>query len=223
MSDAPGDDAFETITSRASAREADQARRFVQDTQALPGAAAAAKRRAPPWQQAPANTKPRADGTLVKALARAWRWQRRIESGRAKSITDLAEQRGDNRLRLTAPAADLPGAGHRRGDPRRTAAERAEAGGGAAERAACKERPGHGPARERRATAVIQCCRRFRRICGPEQRVDEIARRVAVVGCGRRGSDHGSTAGNIGGSLNTGADHLHHTSPGDRRQGRASA
>ena len=38
--------------------------------------------------------KPRADGTLVKALARAWRWRRKIESGRAKSITDLAEQEG---------------------------------------------------------------------------------------------------------------------------------
>ena len=38
--------------------------------------------------------KPLGDGTLVKALARAWRWRRKIESGRAKSITDLAEQEG---------------------------------------------------------------------------------------------------------------------------------
>jgi hypothetical protein len=29
--------------------------------------------------------------TLVKALVRAHRWRRRIESGQAKSITDLAE------------------------------------------------------------------------------------------------------------------------------------
>jgi hypothetical protein len=36
--------------------------------------------------------KPRRDETLVKALVRAHRWRRRIESGQAKSITDLAEQ-----------------------------------------------------------------------------------------------------------------------------------
>ena len=38
--------------------------------------------------------KPRRDETLVKALVRAHRWRRQIESGRAKSITDLAEQEG---------------------------------------------------------------------------------------------------------------------------------
>jgi hypothetical protein len=38
--------------------------------------------------------KPRRDETLVKALVRAHRWRRRIESGRARSITDLAEQEG---------------------------------------------------------------------------------------------------------------------------------
>jgi hypothetical protein len=42
---------------------------------------------------APAR-KPRRDETLVKALVRAHRWRRKIESGRAKSITDLAEQEG---------------------------------------------------------------------------------------------------------------------------------
>jgi hypothetical protein len=36
--------------------------------------------------------KPCRDETLVKALVRAHRWRRRIESGQAKSITDLAEQ-----------------------------------------------------------------------------------------------------------------------------------
>ena len=36
--------------------------------------------------------KPRRDETLIKALVRAHRWRRRIESGQAKSITDLAEQ-----------------------------------------------------------------------------------------------------------------------------------
>jgi hypothetical protein len=38
--------------------------------------------------------KPRPDETLMKGLVRAHRWRRRIESGRAKSITDLAEQEG---------------------------------------------------------------------------------------------------------------------------------
>ena len=32
------------------------------------------------------------DDTLVKTLVKAHRWRRRIESGKAKSITDLAEQ-----------------------------------------------------------------------------------------------------------------------------------
>jgi hypothetical protein len=36
--------------------------------------------------------KPRRDDTLIKALVRAHQWRRRIESGKAKSITDLAEQ-----------------------------------------------------------------------------------------------------------------------------------
>jgi hypothetical protein len=38
--------------------------------------------------------KPRADDTLIKALVRAHRWRRQIESGKAKSITDLAEHEG---------------------------------------------------------------------------------------------------------------------------------
>jgi hypothetical protein len=45
----------------------------------------------PEGAAAPAR-KPSRDETLVKALVRAHRWRRRIESGRAKSITDLAEQ-----------------------------------------------------------------------------------------------------------------------------------
>jgi len=42
---------------------------------------------------APAR-KPSRDDTLIKALMRAHRWRRRIESGAARSITDLAEQEG---------------------------------------------------------------------------------------------------------------------------------
>jgi hypothetical protein len=36
--------------------------------------------------------KPRRDDTLIKALVPAHRWRRGIDSGRSKSITDLAEQ-----------------------------------------------------------------------------------------------------------------------------------
>jgi hypothetical protein len=38
--------------------------------------------------------KPRPDEILIKAVIRAHRWRRRIESGQARSITDLAEQEG---------------------------------------------------------------------------------------------------------------------------------
>jgi hypothetical protein len=57
--------------------------------------------------------KPRRDETLVKALIRAHRWRRRIESGQAKSITDLAEQEGvtDAYVCRVLPA-HLPGARH---------------------------------------------------------------------------------------------------------------
>jgi hypothetical protein len=41
-----------------------------------------------------ANLRWRGLETLIKALVRAHRWRRQIESGRAKSITDLAEQEG---------------------------------------------------------------------------------------------------------------------------------
>jgi hypothetical protein len=42
---------------------------------------------------APAR-KPSRDETLVKGLVRAHRWRLRVESGKAKSITDLAEHEG---------------------------------------------------------------------------------------------------------------------------------
>jgi hypothetical protein len=38
--------------------------------------------------------KPAHDETMNKALVRAHRWRRRIESGQAQSITDLPEQEG---------------------------------------------------------------------------------------------------------------------------------
>jgi hypothetical protein len=48
---------------------------------------------APEGVAAPAP-KPSRDGAVVKALGRAHRWRRKIESGRARSITDLSEQEG---------------------------------------------------------------------------------------------------------------------------------
>ena len=47
-----------------------------------------------PEGSAAPTPKPRPDETLVKALVRAHRWRRKIETGQAKSITDLAEQEG---------------------------------------------------------------------------------------------------------------------------------
>ena len=38
--------------------------------------------------------KPSRDETLIKALVRAHRWRRKIESGQARSVTDVAEQEG---------------------------------------------------------------------------------------------------------------------------------
>jgi hypothetical protein len=59
---------------------------------------------------APAN-KPQPDGTLVKALARAWRWQRMLDDGVYASVSDIAEAERINcsyvsrvlRLTLLAP------------------------------------------------------------------------------------------------------------------------
>ena len=42
-------------------------------------------------------TKPQPDGTLVKALARAWRWQRMLDDGVYASVSDIAEAERINR------------------------------------------------------------------------------------------------------------------------------
>jgi hypothetical protein len=77
------------------------------------------------------------NGTLIKALVRAHRWRRRIESGQAKSITDLAEQQGvtDAYVCRLLPA-DLRRTRDRGSDPGRATAEGAEAGRDASEWAA---------------------------------------------------------------------------------------
>ena len=55
--------------------------------------------------------KPQPDGTLVKALARAWRWQRLLEEGVYASVSEIGEAEGIDkgyvsrilRLALVAP------------------------------------------------------------------------------------------------------------------------
>jgi len=57
--------------------------------------------------------RPRVDNTMVKAIARAHRWKRHMESGRFASVTELAEAEKINQsylcrvLRLTLLAPDI--------------------------------------------------------------------------------------------------------------------
>jgi hypothetical protein len=37
------------------------------------------------------TSKPQPDGTLVKALARAWRWQRMLDEGRFASVSEIGD------------------------------------------------------------------------------------------------------------------------------------
>jgi hypothetical protein len=59
------------------------------------------------------SSKPQPDGTLIKALARAWRWQRMLEEGRFASARELAEAERVGHsyvcriLRLTLLAPDV--------------------------------------------------------------------------------------------------------------------
>jgi hypothetical protein len=46
---------------------------------------------APDGSELVPTTKPQPDGTLVKALARAWRWQRLLDTGVYTSVTEIAE------------------------------------------------------------------------------------------------------------------------------------
>jgi hypothetical protein len=58
-------------------------------------------------------SKPQPDGTLVKALARAWRWQRMLDEGCFASVRELAEAERvslsyiSRVLRLTLLAPDI--------------------------------------------------------------------------------------------------------------------
>jgi hypothetical protein len=69
---------------------------------------------APDGSEIVPSSKPQADGTLVKALARAWRWQRLLgESGEHGTLAELADAEGISRsyvcrvLRLTLLAPDI--------------------------------------------------------------------------------------------------------------------
>ena len=46
---------------------------------------------APDGSELTPPTKPQPDGVLVKALARAWRWQKLLDRGVYSSVTEIAE------------------------------------------------------------------------------------------------------------------------------------
>jgi hypothetical protein len=58
-------------------------------------------------------TKPQPDGTLVKALARAWRWQRMLDDGVYASVSDIGDAENISKsyvsriLRLALLAPDI--------------------------------------------------------------------------------------------------------------------
>jgi hypothetical protein len=59
------------------------------------------------------SSRPQPDGTLIKALARAWRWQRMLESGEHANLAELADAERISHsyvcrvLRLTLLAPDI--------------------------------------------------------------------------------------------------------------------
>jgi hypothetical protein len=74
------------------------------------------------------TTKPQPDRTLMKALARAWRWQTLLDAGVYTSVSDICDTENISKsyvsriLRLALLAPDIVEA------PRRAAAEGAEVG-----------------------------------------------------------------------------------------------
>jgi hypothetical protein len=68
---------------------------------------------APDGSELTPSSKPQPDGTLVKALARAWRWQRMLESGEYGTLAELADAERISRsyvcrvLRLTLLAPEI--------------------------------------------------------------------------------------------------------------------
>ena len=65
------------------------------------------------------TSKSQPDGTLVKALARAWRWQKLLDEGSC-SIRSIAENEGINASYVSSnSSAGIAGPRYRRSDPRR--------------------------------------------------------------------------------------------------------
>jgi hypothetical protein len=68
---------------------------------------------APDGSELTPASKPHPDGTLVKALARAWRWQRMLDEGTYASVSEIAEAEKISKsyvsriLRLALLAPDL--------------------------------------------------------------------------------------------------------------------
>jgi hypothetical protein len=68
---------------------------------------------APDGSELAPSTKPQPDSALLKALARAWRWQRVLESGEYGTLAELAAAEGISRsyvcrvLRLALLAPDI--------------------------------------------------------------------------------------------------------------------
>src|SRR3954453_18002420 len=68
---------------------------------------------APDGSELTPSTKPQPDGVLVKALARAWRWQKLLDKGVYGSVTEIAEAERISKsyvsriLRLALLAPDL--------------------------------------------------------------------------------------------------------------------
>ena len=84
---------------------------------------------APDGSELTPPTKPQPDSVLVKALARAWRWQRLLDGGVYSSVTEIAEAEKISKSYVEPdPAAGAAGAGHRRGDPRRLGGSAGDAG-----------------------------------------------------------------------------------------------
>jgi hypothetical protein len=68
---------------------------------------------APDGSELAPTSKPQPDGTLVKALARAWRWQRLLDDGVYASVSDIGDAENISKsyvsriLRLALLAPDL--------------------------------------------------------------------------------------------------------------------
>ena len=68
---------------------------------------------APDGREIAPTTKPKPDGTLVKALARAWRWQRLLDQGVYASVSEICDAENISKsyvsriLRLSLLAPDI--------------------------------------------------------------------------------------------------------------------